>query len=95
METFAFLPSSPEHLKLFPLSTSRRKDLLPNILKSHCNPETRFSVLYLPITPTMDSPHARAVFAEWKSLKANREKGEISRVDGQSLTIADVVAVSW
>lgn len=43
----------------------------------------------------MDSPHARAVFAEWQSLKANRENGEIPRVDGQSLTIADVVAVSW
>lgn len=29
VETFSFLPSSPEHLKLFPLSTSRPKGLLP------------------------------------------------------------------
>lgn len=95
VETFSFLPSSPEHLKLFPLSTSHPKGLLPKHPESHCNPVTRFSVLSLSTTPTMDSSHARAVFAEWQSLKANREKGEISRVDGQSLTIADVVAVSW
>jgi hypothetical protein len=43
----------------------------------------------------MDSPHARAVVDEWVSLKAHREFGEISTVDGQSLTIADVIAVSW
>lgn len=43
----------------------------------------------------MDSPHARAVFDEWLALKVNREDGEISPVDGQSLTIADVIAVSW
>ncbi|KAK0737766.1 L-Aspartase-like protein [Schizothecium vesticola] len=42
----------------------------------------------------MDSPHARAVFDEWLALKVNREDGEIPPVDGQSLTIADVIAVS-
>ncbi len=41
------------------------------------------------------SPHARAAYAEWAAMQTTIDRKEARPLNGNDLSIADVVAVSW